>query len=301
MSAAIARVLEYRRLLVVVVLAVALWLARAPLLWLGAEGALEFGRLVQALISLPLPQRFPGFWYMNQDWPQIAALFGEHLKLSAEAVGIALAIAVPLGIIVHRLPWLNFPVMGLFDAVYVLPSLAVFPALIPHFGLSETTVLIGLVAYAQFILVRNVVVGLQGVPEESKESARGMGMNPLQVLVRVEIPLALPIVMAGLRIATVSAIAVAAVAGLVGIPDLGTILFEGATAGTVNSNAEIEAGAIAVTALALGADVILRLVEYNIPANRVARAGRSSAFNRAVRSLLLSHAAADEASFQHGG
>jgi osmoprotectant transport system permease protein len=272
------RLYPWRWSMFIAVLALAAWFAQSPLLSLLAAFALAIGTAAHNFVSIGAFQGFGGFHFLNEDWPEIAAYFGEHVKLTVEGVVIALGVALPIGIVVHRAPWLNFPVFGLLDCIYVLPSLAVFPVLVQFTHLTDTTVLIGVVAYAQFILVRNVVVGLDSVPTEAKEAGRGMGMNAAQILARIELPLAMPVIVAGLRIATVAAIGIAAIAGLVGIPDLGTIIYQGALSGTVNSHAEVEAGAIAVTVLALGADLLLRVVEHYIPANRINRAQRMRVF-----------------------
>jgi osmoprotectant transport system permease protein len=209
-------------------------------------------------------------------WPHVTSEFGVHLRLVVEAVCISLVIALPLGIVLHRLSWAYLPVFVVLDGIYAIPSLALFALLVPFTHLSDATVLIPMVAYAQFILVRNVVAGLNGVPLEAKEAARGMGMNRWQILIRVEIPLALPVIVAGARIATVASIGIAAIAALVAIPDLGALFFDATTNAGVNAFPSIEAGAFCVILLALGADLMFRVVEHYIPANRVARASRQT-------------------------
>lgn len=272
--------------------AVFVWLLRVPLLWLGAKLALIAGNLLHDIVGMPFLTslgssgvRLGPFRYMNEDWDQIAGYFSVHVQIVVEVVAISLAIALPIGIVLHRFRWLYLPVFTGLDAIYTIPSLALFAVLIPTTGITNTTVVIPLVAYAQFILVRNVVVGLDGVPPEVKEAASGMGMNRLQVLLKVELPLALPVIVTGLRIATVVTIGSAAVAALIAIQDLGRLFIDATTNGGVNAYSQIEAGAIAVTALALGADMLLRIVERFIPANRVARAGGETQAARWLRSF----------------
>jgi osmoprotectant transport system permease protein len=262
-------------LLKLVAVVVILFLARQPILWLGSEVALVVGDILHWFVGLGIFSWFAGFVYLDQNWNQIAGYFAVHLRLTVEALVISVLIAIPAGIFLNRARSLYVPTFVTLDLIYTIPSVALFAILLPFTGETDTTVLIALVAYAQFILVRNVAAGLDSVPAEIKEAARGMGMNPAQILFRVELPLALPVIVAGLRIATVATIGIAAVAAVITIPDLGTLFFVAVNNNNVSSQAQIEAGAIAVTALALGADLLLRIIERYIPANRVGRAGRT--------------------------
>ncbi len=196
--------------------------------------------------------------YLRTHQDTVLSLFAQHVQLAATALGIAILIALPLGLLVARYSYLYTPIMGLLGAAYTVPSLALFAVLIPFVGIGFTNALIALVIYAQFILVRNVVTGLRGVDPAVIEAARGMGMNSLQILWRVELPLALPVIVAGVRIATVTVIGVAAIATYIAAGGLGDLLSHGVS----NSyNEEIEAGVLAIVALALLADLILRLIE----------------------------------------
>ncbi|HEV3310710.1 MAG TPA: ABC transporter permease [Chloroflexota bacterium] len=272
----VAAVPAWRWLLSLAVVIVAV-LLRSDLQRLGSWFADRFGDGAYWFITLPLWAAFPPFKYMSGPylWPSVTSYFGVHLRLVVEAVLISTIVALIVGLIIHRVRWLYFPLFVLLDAVYTIPSLALFTLLLPFTKLMDATVLIPLVAYAQFILVRNVVAGLNGVPEDVKEAARGMGMSPMQVLRKVELPLALPVIAAGVRIATVASIGTAAIAALIAIPDLGALFFV-AVQGGHHPFDSIEAGALAVVVLALSADLIFRVVERFIPANRVARAGRES-------------------------
>jgi osmoprotectant transport system permease protein len=197
--------------------------------------------------------------YLQQHQGDVWQLFLLHVQICGEALGIALLIALPLGILISRYHALYVPIIGLFGGIYTIPSLALFALLVPPFGITPLTALIALVVYAQFILIRNVATGLRGVDRAVIEAAAGMGMSPAQVLWKVELPLALPVIVAGLRIATVTVIAVATIATYISVHELGDILSEGVSKG---DNGEIEAGALAVGLLAVLADLLLRLIEY---------------------------------------
>lgn len=186
-------------------------------------------------------------------------LFIQHLQLSGTALGVALLIALPLGTLISRYAALYGPVIGLCGVIYTIPSLALLALLVTYIGIGTLPALIALVAYAQFILIRNIVTGLRGVDPAVIEAAYGMGMSPLQVLWRVELPLALPVIVAGVRIATVAIIGIGTIAAFVDAGGLGTILYEGVEQ---NYNAEIVTGALASALLALLADLLLRLIEW---------------------------------------
>jgi osmoprotectant transport system permease protein len=176
-----------------------------------------------------------------------------------------MAIAVPVGTLISRFPILYTPLIALFGVIYTIPSLALLAFLVVYVGIGRTNAIIALVAYAQFILVRNVVVGLRSVDPVVIDAARGMGMSPMQIMLKVEYPLALPVILGGVRIATVATIAVATIAALIDAGGLGQLLFEGINNG---NNSEIEVGAVAVSLLAVLADILLRLVDRLLPASR---------------------------------
>lgn len=171
-----------------------------------------------------------------------------HLGMTILTLAIAVLIALPLALLVTRYRWLNLPVLGSLGILYTIPSLALIILLIPIFGLNARSVIVAMVMYAQVILVRSLVVGLQSIQPSILEAARGMGMNLWQCWWQIQVPLALPIFLAGLRIAAVVAIATATIGAKFGAGGLGTLLFEGiAQAGRVD---KIWAGAIAVALLA---------------------------------------------------
>lgn len=210
------------------------------------------------------------FSYLSGHESVVVAGLVQHIKLTLTTLIIALAIAVPLGTLIARVPILYTPIIGILGIIYTIPSLALLAFLIAYVGIGFRNAIVALVAYAQFILVRNVVVGLRQVDRAVIDAARGMGMNSAQILFKIEYPLALPVILSGLRIATVATIAIATIAALIDAGGLGTLLFDGLNNGY---NSEIEVGAVAVSLLAIAADIILRLIDRLLPATR-ARAGR---------------------------
>jgi osmoprotectant transport system permease protein len=196
--------------------------------------------------------------YLIDTFAPIAGPFVEHVQLTLIALTIALAIALPLSVLLARVRWLRGPVLSVLGVIYTIPSLSLLVLLIPLFGLGATPAIIALVAYAQLVLVRNSVVGLTSLDPAIVEAARGMGMSGWQRFRQVELPLALPLILAGVRLATLSIIAIGTVAALVGAGGLGTPLLIGVTTGDTR---KIIAGSIAVAVLAFGANAILRLLE----------------------------------------
>jgi osmoprotectant transport system permease protein len=193
--------------------------------------------------------------YLSHNSDTILTYLREHVILTVETMVIGMVIAVPLALLARRFRWLTGPILGLSGALYTIPSLALFGFLLPFTGLTRRTVLIGLVLYALLILVRNVLAGLDGVPAEVREAAVGMGYGRAGMLWRVEFPVALPAIMAGLRVATVSTVALVTVGVIVGHGGLGQLIYEG-----FNNNfyrAEIMTGSVLCVALALVLDLLL--------------------------------------------
>jgi osmoprotectant transport system permease protein len=212
---------------------------------------------VLALDAAPNPWFDAG--YVVDNWDTILRYLGEHVRLTVGAVLLGAAIALPLALLARRNRVLAGSVLGLSTIVYTIPSLAMFAFIFPFTGLSSTTVLVGLVAYSLVILVRNFLAGLQGVPDDVREAARGMGYGPVRRFVQVDLPLALPAFMAGLRIATVSTVALTTVGVLVGHGGLGQLITGGFNANFYR--AEIVTGTVGCVLLALFADVLLAGVE----------------------------------------
>jgi osmoprotectant transport system permease protein len=188
----------------------------------------------------------------------VAARFGEHLVLTFVSLAIALVIAFPLGVLVARRPRAGAITLGILNVIYTIPSLALLAILVAIFGLGVPTAIVALVAYAQMILVRNVAEGLRGVSPAALDAADGLGFTPLGRLVRIEIPLALPAILGGIRIATVSLIGIATVAAWIDAGGLGTLVFEGLHQ---DDPEKIVAGSLAAVVLALLADGALRVAE----------------------------------------
>jgi osmoprotectant transport system permease protein len=150
----------------------------------------------------------------------------QHVYLTVVSVGIGFVIAFSLALIAHRRRWLVGPIVQVTGILYTLPSVAVFFLLLPITGRGDTTAIIALVAYSLLILFRNVIAGLDNVPAETRDAGRGMGLTPRQLLWRVELPLALPEIMAGLRIAITTTVGLASLAFLAGAGGLGEALFD---------------------------------------------------------------------------
>lgn len=182
----------------------------------------------------------------------------QHLKLTAVAVSVGLAISLAAALLTHRYRFLERPIGAFAAIVYTIPSLALFQLLVPVTGLTVATVEVALVGYTLLILYRNALEGLRGVPADVLEAARGMGLTRRQTLFRVELPLALPAVIAGVRVAVVSTIALATVAALVIPQGLGYPIF---LALREYFKTEIISAGVLAIALALVADGLLVLVE----------------------------------------
>ncbi|HEX2057344.1 MAG TPA: ABC transporter permease [Actinomycetota bacterium] len=189
---------------------------------------------------------------------EVAARSWEHLTLTLIAVGIGLMISLPVGVYCHRHRRAYGPVATTAGILYTIPSLALFAMLVPFTGLTTTTAEIGLVSYTLLILIRNIVAGLRAVPEDAKEAALGMGYSRRELLWRVELPLALPVVVAGVRIATVTVIGLVTVTSLIGLGGLGHFILLGLD--RFFSTATI-LGSVLSVVLAICADRLLALVE----------------------------------------
>ncbi len=164
--------------------------------------------------------------WIADNWDRYVDPFWEHVILTLASVAIGFAIAFALAVIAHRRNWLIAPVAGFTGALYTIPSVAFFFLLQPLTGLGNTTAIVALVCYTLLIIFRNVITGLASVPAEAKDAAVGMGLTDRQVLWRVEMPLALPEILAGLRIATTTTVGLAALAFFAGAGGLGGALEE---------------------------------------------------------------------------
>ena len=223
----------------------------------------------QASDAAPNPWFDPS--YVVDNWSTISGYLAEHIRLTVSAVVLGALLALPLALLARRSRFVAGPILALSTVIYSIPSLAMFAFIFPFTQLSSNTVLIGLVAYSLVILVRNFLTGLQGVPDDVREAARGMGYGSVRMLVQVDLPLALPSFMAGLRIATVSTVALTTVGVLVGHGGLGQLIVGGFNANFYR--AEIVTGTIGCVLLALLADLLLAGAERLMtPWSRVVRA-----------------------------
>ena len=184
----------------------------------------------------------------------ITAALVQHIQLTLIAVVLGLVIAVPLGLVAWRSRILRGPIFSLTGILFTVPSLALFSLLLPFTGLTVLTAEIGLVSYTLLILVRNIVVGLTSVPADVREAARGMGYRPLAELVQIDLPLAIPAIVAGVRIATVTTIGLVTVTALIGEGGLGSLIYDGLLR---DFKTPLVVGTVLSVALAVVADLSL--------------------------------------------
>jgi osmoprotectant transport system permease protein len=193
--------------------------------------------------------------YVRQNLESLTAALQQHVLLTVSAVLVAAAIAVPLAIVAARVSWLTGPILSSAGVLYTIPSLAMFALLAPTIPRGEITAFVALTMYAVLAIVRNTVTGLRQVPAEVKEAAAGMGYGTARMLWRIELPLALPGILTGLRIATVSTVALVTVGYVVGFGGFGNVILTG-----FNTNfykPQIMAGTIGCLGLALILDLVL--------------------------------------------
>ncbi|CAM5233757.1 ABC transporter permease [Streptomyces griseus] len=203
---------------------------------------------------------------MSVDWSWIAdhtddltTLTLSHLQAALTAVLLGLLISLPLAVLAHRVRRLRGLLLGLSNVLFTIPSIAVFVLLLPVSGLTRTTTVIGLTIYTLVVLLRNTVEGLDSVPTRTKEAAKAMGARPLRTLLTVELPLALPVIMAGVRIATVMAISLVSVATYIGDGGLGQLFTDGFQR---NFPTPVIVGVVLTLLLAIVADALLVTLQY---------------------------------------
>lgn len=196
--------------------------------------------------------------YLLEHPARVAALALAHVELVGAALALACAIAFPLGVFAARKPKLRGWLLGTLGALYTIPSLALLAVLVQLFGLGEAPIFVALIAYAQFMLARSVAAGIAAVDPAQVAAARGLGMSDAQVLARVELPQALPVILGGIRIAAIASIAIATLGGYVGGSGLGVLIFNGLT---LHQSSMIVAGSVSASMLAIIADGCLRLAE----------------------------------------
>ncbi|SNS03185.1 ABC transporter permease [Actinacidiphila glaucinigra] len=178
----------------------------------------------------------------------------EHLWITAASVAAGVLLALPLALLARRWRAAATPVLGVTTVLYTIPSLALFSLLVPVFGISASVVVTGLTLYSLTILVRNFLAGLDAVPEDAREAARGMGYGPIRLLWEVELPLAMPAVMAGVRIATVATVSLTTVGSIIGYGGLGNLIKEGMQS---FFKAEVLTASVICVVFALVADLLL--------------------------------------------
>ena len=192
--------------------------------------------------------------YVTDRQGEIVDATLEHVAITVASVLAGLLIAFPLALLARRLPRLESSILGVSTGLYTIPSLALFPLLVPFTGLTPTTVVIGLALYALTILVRAMLEGLRAVPDEVRESATGLGYGAARLLFRVDLPLATPVIMAGLRVATVSTVALTTVGSLVSYGGLGNLIKDGVD---TNFRAELFTAAVLCVVLAVLLDALI--------------------------------------------
>ena len=192
--------------------------------------------------------------FVQQNADAVVAALREHVQLTAEAVLLATLVSVPLAVLAYWFRRLTGPILALTGVLYTIPSLALFALLAPFLGVGQATVLVGLVIFALMVIVRNTVAGLSQVPEPVRDAARGMGYGRLGQLWRIDLPLALPGILTGVRLATVSTVALVTVGVLVGHGGLGEFLTIGFRSGY---KAEVMTATIIIFLLGLAIDLVL--------------------------------------------
>ncbi|WP_225099084.1 ABC transporter permease [Streptomyces sp. CoH27] len=203
---------------------------------------------------------------MTIDWSWVSAhtddlttLTLSHLQAALTAVALGLLISLPLAVVAHRIPPLRGFLLGASNVLFTIPSIAIFVLLLPVSGLTRTTTVTGLTVYTLVVLLRNTVEGLDSVPVKVKEAAKAMGTRPLRTLLTVEFPLALPVIMAGVRIATVMSISLVSVATYIGDGGLGQLFTDGFQR---DFPTPVIAGVVLTLLLAVVADAALVAVQY---------------------------------------
>jgi len=209
----------------------------------------------------------PGEPLIRWDWiashfDEFAFRLGEHVELTVIAVGVGFVIAFVLSLVILRAPRTEPPITWITGTLYTIPSLALFALLIPFTGLTIVTAEIGLVSYTLLILIRNIVRGIRGVPADVREAAVGMGYAPREVLWRIELPLAAAVIIAGVRLATISTIGLVTVTAIIGQGGFGYLILTGMQRGFFTT--EMIAGAFLSVALAIVADTLLVLLQRRL-------------------------------------
>lgn len=194
--------------------------------------------------------------YLSQRWPDIAPLIVQHAEVVLVAVAIATAIGIGMGVAIENHPTMSRVALAVTGAMLTIPSFALFGLFIPPLGLGYAPTVTALVLYAIFPILRNTVTGLDSVPAEIEDAARGMGLSQSRRLLTIRLPLAWPVILTGIRVATIMNVAIAAIAAAVSGPGLGELIFNGlARIGGANALNDTLAGVLGVALLALALDL----------------------------------------------
>lgn len=205
--------------------------------------------------------------YVSGNWEQILSRAGEHVYLAFSAVALSCLVGIPIGLLINRNKRLANAVISVANVLQTVPSLAMFALLIPLVGIRDKNAIVALFLYALLPIIKNTYIGIRNVDPSVIEAAKGMGMSRTQILYKVQTPLAVPVIMGGVRIATVTGIGVATIATLIGAGGLGTLIYQGI--GMMNYPMMIS-GAIAAALLALLTDFILGLLEKKMTSKGIA-------------------------------
>lgn len=201
--------------------------------------------------------------YILQEYPTVLSLLAEHVQLTFLAVAIAIIIGIPLGILVYSTQRVDKAIMGSVNLIQAIPSMAMLGAVIPLLGIGKLPAIVVVALYSLLPIVKNTFTGIRNTPREILEAAKGIGLTDAQTLFKVQIPIALPVIMAGVRISAVTAVGLITIAAFIGAGGLGFLVFSGIS--TVNNNL-ILAGAIPACILALLVDYLGAVVEKKISA-----------------------------------
>jgi osmoprotectant transport system permease protein len=202
--------------------------------------------------------KFCFHWFVDNFSDRFLPRVGEHLKMTAIAIVLGFIIAFGAALIAHRHSRFELPFANVASLFYTIPSIAFFQIMVPITGIGWTSIEIALVSYTLLILFRNILTGLREVPVEVKEAAEGMGLTRRQTLLKVELPLAVPAIIAGLRVATVTTISLATIAAFITPLGLGAPIFNAIQSG---ANTEFVGASLLAIALALVADVLIVLFQ----------------------------------------
>ncbi|WP_169082981.1 ABC transporter permease [Paenibacillus sp. PL91] len=198
--------------------------------------------------------------YLFEHLDKVTGLLIEHIYL----VSLSLVISILVAAVISRFTKVQSLVMGVLGTIYTIPSIALFALLIPFLGLGVKPAAIALIAYSQMALVRNMVVAIKGIEPSIVEAARGMGMGKWRMIYKIIVPLALPVVVAGIRIAAVSMIGIATIAAFINAGGLGKLIFEGIYQ---DHSGKIIAGTVAVLVLVIATDLVFRFIERRVSLN----------------------------------